>query len=275
MKNNKSNVLIVYDFNSNIEMYFGLAVYLSKRSNVTVVDLPGFGGMDSMYKIRKIPSINNISDYLASFIKLRYKNKRLNLLTFGFGSVLAVRCIQNNDSLFKKINNYIFINGYSHHDDFDISSRRKKYRYLLNRIKATSLVSFIIKSTIYSRSFLDYRINKNSEVRKLSNGFSYLKQFLVDLNRENDLRTKYYLQAQVLKLDNCNNHISGKCWFVNVGSKSKGLIPRRIEQHFKIIFSTFASVNVKGVRKIPLIMNDEKIAAKIIPIKIRNILRKS
>ena len=40
--------------------------------------LPGLGGMDSFYSIGLKPSLDNMADYVASFIKLSYKRKKVS-----------------------------------------------------------------------------------------------------------------------------------------------------------------------------------------------------
>lgn len=81
-KTNKSQkdveILLVYGMHSSLERWYTLANALSQFGNVTMPDLPGHGGMDSFYKIKMEPTLDNFGDYLATFIKLHYKTNDLS-----------------------------------------------------------------------------------------------------------------------------------------------------------------------------------------------------
>src|SRR3712207_1180020 len=61
-------ILFVYGHHSSLERWWGLIQALNRYGAVTMPDLPGFGGMDSFYKIGKKPTIDNLADYVAAFI---------------------------------------------------------------------------------------------------------------------------------------------------------------------------------------------------------------
>src|SRR5262245_54981731 len=66
-------ILFVYGHHSTLERWWGLIQDLNQYGAVTVPDLPGFGGMDSLYGIGKTPDLDTMADYLAAFVKLHYK----------------------------------------------------------------------------------------------------------------------------------------------------------------------------------------------------------
>src|SRR5205085_8468415 len=68
-KNKNRDIVIVYGHHTSIERMFGFARFLNRYGSVTIPDFPGFGGMESFYKIGKKPTIDNLADYLAAFIK--------------------------------------------------------------------------------------------------------------------------------------------------------------------------------------------------------------
>src|SRR6202020_969820 len=72
-RHNKREILLIYDMQSNLEKWWGLAVALKSYANVTMIDLPGLGGMDSFYSIGLKPTLDNMADYIEAFIKLKYK----------------------------------------------------------------------------------------------------------------------------------------------------------------------------------------------------------
>ena len=94
----KSEILFIYGQHSSLERWWGLIQYLHHYGAVTVPDLPGFGGMDSFYKIGQKPTIDNLADYLAAFMKMRYRHKKVVIVGLSFGFVVPPGCysfIQN------------------------------------------------------------------------------------------------------------------------------------------------------------------------------------
>src|SRR4051812_41134485 len=89
-KNKKHNreILVIYGHHAMLERWWGLVENLQAYGNVCMPDLPGFGGMDSLYKIGRKPDFDAYADYLAAFIKLRYKRRRVSIYAISFGFVI-------------------------------------------------------------------------------------------------------------------------------------------------------------------------------------------
>src|SRR6185312_14576812 len=77
-------ILLVYGHHALLERWWGLVENLRELGNVTMPDLPGFGGMDSFYKIGRTPTLDAFADYLAAFIKMRYRNRRVTIVGISF-----------------------------------------------------------------------------------------------------------------------------------------------------------------------------------------------
>src|ERR1035438_5886380 len=71
-QHNSKDILLVYDRLGSLEEWWELVRVLNRFGAVTKTDLPGFGGMESFYKIHERPTVDRLADYLAAFIKLRY-----------------------------------------------------------------------------------------------------------------------------------------------------------------------------------------------------------
>ncbi|HEU4609283.1 MAG TPA: hypothetical protein VFS31_14300, partial [Chitinophagaceae bacterium] len=71
-KRTNKEILLIYGHHATLERWYGLVENLSEYGNVTMPDLPGFGGMQSFKKAGRKPDIDAFADYLAAFIKLRY-----------------------------------------------------------------------------------------------------------------------------------------------------------------------------------------------------------
>jgi pimeloyl-ACP methyl ester carboxylesterase len=113
----KREILVVYGHHASLERWWSLVENLTPFGNVTMPDMPGFGGMESFYKIKTKPTLDAYADYLAAFIKLRYKNKRLTIFAISYGFLVVTRMLQCYPELAKKIDLLISVVGFMHKDD--------------------------------------------------------------------------------------------------------------------------------------------------------------
>src|ERR1035437_2543712 len=173
-KGSTTETLFIYGHHASLERYFGVAELLNEYSGMTIPDLPGFGGMDPFYKIGEKPSLDNMADYLASFIKLRYRNKRFNVVGFSLGVIIITRMLQKHPELVKQVNHVISIAGFTHKDDFKFKRRNFLFLRYTSSIFSTRLPAAIGKYIFFTGPFirLGYRIGEaisfNAKVAMLS-----------------------------------------------------------------------------------------------------------
>jgi pimeloyl-ACP methyl ester carboxylesterase len=96
-------------------------------------DLPGFGAMDSFYKIGRAATLDNYADYMASFIKLRYKRKKPIIVGMSFGFIVVTRMLQRCPDLVKKVEMLVSFAGFAHKDDFTFKKTRWRFYYYLSK----------------------------------------------------------------------------------------------------------------------------------------------
>src|SRR5690242_18466376 len=123
-KNKQTEILFVYGQHSSLERWWGLLRYANKYGAVTAPDLPGFGGMESFHKIGKKPTLDNYADYLAAFVKLKYRKKKVIILGMSLGFVIATRMLQRYPELRKNVTMLVSLAGMTHRDDFGFPARR-------------------------------------------------------------------------------------------------------------------------------------------------------
>lgn len=272
-------ILFVYGHHSSLERWWGLALVLNRYGAVTAPDLPGFGGMDSFYHIGKKPSLDNMADYLAAFIKLRYKRKKLMIVGLSYGFIVATRMLQRYPELTKKVTLLVSLVGFAHRDDFTFS----KPRYYAYRYGSNLLTYRPVSWTFYHlalnpwvlRSFYGrthnakhkYKLAKdNEEVKRI-------QDTEVGLWRNNDVRTWGYTTNEFLKFDNCTVRVNLPVW--HVGAKNDHFFDNRlVEQHLRVIFSDFDSAEFDLAAHAPTVIATEKEAAALIPAKLRRYLSK-
>ncbi len=269
----KSNLLIIYDLNSNIEKWFGYLTALSRFSNITMIDLPGLGGADSFFSIGICPNLDNMVSYLSSVIKLKFRRKKLSILGIGYGFAVVTKMLQDNPDILSKVNNLISINGYTHFEDFNLNLFNKIKIYLNYIYSKSKLMTSMVASIRKSNYYLVKKYDDNFFKKYLGVKFPYLKQFAIDLDKSIDFRTENVIKFDVLKLDLCShNKINKPLWVMNV-APSKKYLSNRAEQHLKVIYSNYNYLNLR-IRKMPYLINDEKFGLKLIPHKLKDILKK-
>lgn len=273
-RHSKRELLLVYDINSNIEKWWGLVVALKNYANVTVVDLPGLGGMDSFYSIGLKPTLDNMADYLSSFIKLKYKRKTLSVMGIGFGFVALTRMLQRSPEIESKVDLVVCLNGYAHKDDLKFTKAKKQIRRAYSYLCSTKPISDIVRLTLFNRPFLEarYPISKMPSRRGgLSREFA--RQFKIDLIQATDFRTRMRLNIELLKLDNCKSRINKTLWHITTSRSDPEVDQKLIEQHFRVIFDQYNHLPTKIGGSMPIVLNDQKLALKFMPAKLRRQLR--
>ncbi len=282
-KGKTSEILYIYGHHSSLERYFGVADYLNQYAGVTVPDLPGFGGMDPFYKIGEKPSLDNMADYLAAFIKLRYKNKRFSIAGFSLGFMIVTRMLQKHPEIAEKIDILLSQTGFTHKGDF-VYNRRTFFIFrwttsvLSNRLPA-AFVKYIVFRPIFIRiayKFLEPLFVKaaNSKIRD-GDKEEYKKRvdFEIHLWQCNDPRTYMDIAVSMFTLDLTGQHINLAVHHVTM-DHDRYFNNVKVEQHMRAIYKDFQLVKSKGPAHAPSILATAKEAEPYIPRSLLRLLNK-
>ncbi|HET7302466.1 MAG TPA: alpha/beta hydrolase [Candidatus Saccharimonadales bacterium] len=278
-KGHKREILFVYGHHSSLERWWGLMANLSNYGSVTMPDLPGFGGMDSFYKIGKEATLDNLADYLAAFVKLRYKRRRFIIVGMSLGFVIATRMLQRYPELSKKVDLLVSFAGFAHKDDFSFSKRRMQF-YLLNaRFFSLPVTSSFFRHVILHKYILRtvYRHTNNAKNKFKGVVGEELQEMLdveVRLWHDNDVRTYMKTTVEFLTLDNCKKQVDLPVYHIAVQA-DQYFDNAIVEQHMRVIFKEFHQMaNIDVAKHAPSVIADEAAAAPFIPPKLRQILNK-
>jgi pimeloyl-ACP methyl ester carboxylesterase len=276
---NNKEILVVYGHHAKLERWWGLVQNFNQYGNVTMPDLPGFGGMDSFYKIGQKPTIDNLADYLASFIKLRYKRRRVMIFGISFGFVIATRMLQRYPELAKKVELVVSCVGFAHHEDFTFSRKRMVMYRLLVRFISLPGVTPIFKALCLNQFTLRYAYKHTHNARHkfeaaAADGldtFNAVMDMEIELWHINDLRTHVFTTNQFLHVDNCTQQIDLPVW--HVSTKGDYYFDNyRVEQHLRIIFSDYHAIELDLRTHAPSVIATKKEAAVFLPPKLRRAL---
>lgn len=278
-KGHKREILFVYGHHSSLERWWGLMANLSNYGTVTMPDLPGFGGMDSFYKIGKEATIDNLADYLAAFVKLRYKRRRFIVVGMSLGFVIATRMLQRYPELAKKVDLLVSFAGFAHKDDFSFSKRRLQMYLLGARVFSLPIASSFFRHVILHKYILRtaYRHTNNAKNKFKGVVGEELQEMLdveVRLWHDNDVRTYMKTTVEFLTLDNCKKQVNLPVYHIAVQA-DQYFDNRIVEQHMRVIFKEFHQMaNIDVAKHAPSVIADEAAAAPFIPPKLRQILQK-
>lgn len=270
-------ILVVYGQHSSLERIFGMAESLNRYGSVTVPDLPGFGGMQNFYRLKEKPNIDNMADYLAAFMKLRYKNRRVTIIGISYGFAVVTRVLQRYPELTKKVDLLISTVGFVHRDDFNFN----KFNYFVLRYGAgifshrfTSLTAkhfFLRPSFIRALYSLSSPKKSKFKSKKDKNRESQIA-YEIHLWKTNDLRTYMYTTNDMLKLDLCNKQVNLPVHHITL-KNDQYLKNDFVEQHLGVIYKKVFNYSSKLPAHMPTLASSDE-AAKLLPPKLRKLLAK-
>lgn len=272
----KREILFVYGHHSSLERWWGVVHDLSQYGAVTMPDLPGFGGMQSFYKLGEKPTIDNLADYLAAFMKLRFKRKKVVIAGLSFGFVVATRMLQRYPELTKNVELLVSVVGFTHKDDFTFSKPRYWWYRSLAWFFSGRLRSFIFKGIFlhplvirlaYARTH-----NAKQKFKPLSSADRHrIMNFEIGLWHSNDVRTHMLTTREFLRLNNCDKRVNLPVWHISV-KNDRYFDNHIIEQHMRVVFSDYhGALSTMGTHA-PSVIADAQTAAPLLPRKIRQLL---
>jgi pimeloyl-ACP methyl ester carboxylesterase len=272
-------ILVLYGHHALLERWWGLIQNFNAYGSVTMPDLPGFGGMDSFDKIGKKPTIDNFADYLASFIKLRYKRRRISIVGISFGFVVATRMLQRYPDLAKKVDIVVSAAGFAHHDDFRFTRQRMLFYRAATKVFSWRFPAWVWRHTALSPWVLHKAYahthnakHKFAEVAALPEKFEAMMEVEIDLWHMNDVRTHFATTHEFLRLDNCKGrHIPLPVWHVYTVNDQYFDVAV-VEQHLKVIFDHYEGAPAKMKNHVVSVIADKKETAPFIPQKLRRYL---
>jgi len=277
-KGKRRELLIIYGHHASIERMEGLAVFLNKYGTVTLPDLPGFGGMQSFYKIGKKPTIDNMADYLAAFIKLRYRNKRLSIAGVSYGFLVVTRMLQKNPDLVKKIDLVFSFAGFVHYQDFRFKkSTFYTFKYLTPvlsmRIPATFIRYCLFQGPIIKTAYKLVE-GKHEKIRDVDEEERKRRiNFEVKLWQINDVRTYMSTARSMFTVNLCNAHVELPIYHISVNN-DRYFNNVLVEQHMRAIFTDFELEEANVPTHAASVIATAKEAEPYVTPKVRRLLNK-
>lgn len=275
----RREILFIYGHHASLERYFGVAEYLNKFGGVTMPDLPGFGGMESFHKIKEEPTLDNMADYLAAFIKLRFKNKKITLIGYSLGFMIITRMLQKYPELTKKVDLLASIVGFTNSKDFRFS----KFNFFICRY-GTALLSgrgialfirYVALQGIFIRTAYWLVERRHIKLR----GYDRSERnkriiFEIKLWQSNEVRTYMKMANTMLKLNLKGKHVNLPVYHVSVDS-DRYFNNVKVEEHMREIYKDFHVFRTKFPTHSPTVVASAKEVEPFVPPGLRRLLRKN
>ncbi len=268
-------ILLLYGSHSSLERMFMLAREFNRYGPITMPDWPGFGGMDSLFRIGKKPDIDTMADYLAAFVKLRYRRRRFTIIGVSYGFVVATRMVQRYPDLAAKVDFVVSIAGFARYDDFKFKKRNlfmmRTASTVLKRRLPCLLASTIMRGPVISATYnilaSKHSKMKDADATELRNRIEFEKL----LWRVNDLRTYFFTAHTMLKLDLCDKQTTLPVYHVAV-LNDQYFNNKLVEQHLAVVYAKVTVIDVKVNAHMPTVIATAEEVAPFIPMKLRRIL---
>jgi pimeloyl-ACP methyl ester carboxylesterase len=275
----KRELLIIPGHHTSIERMIGLAEYINQYGAVTMPDLPGFGGMESFYKIGEKPTIDNLADYLAAFIKLRYRDRRFSILAISFGFAVTTRMLQKYPEIAKKVDLVVSWVGLVHKDDFRWNKRTvgllKNGSWILSQRLPSAFARYCLLRGPLIRATYSLVEGRHPKFKNLADEKERDKRidFEIVLWKINDIRTYLECTYRMFSLDLCNSHVNLPVYHVAV--KDDHYFDNvLVEQHMRTIFKDFHLIETRMPVHAPTVIATKDEVEAFVPPKLRKALRK-
>ena len=278
-KKSKQQILLVYGHHASIERMFGLAEELNRYGAVTLPDLPGFGGMDSFYRIDDEPTLDRLADYLATFVKMRYKNRRITIIGMSFGFLVVARMLQRYPEIAKKTNTAVSIAGFVHHEDFKMGSGQKLFFKAVAKFFSYKPTALFARYGLLNRPMikLAYWAAGDMNIKMKNTSIDERKKrvrFEVKLWQCNDVRTYCATVLTMLRVNlfQQKGSIDTKVTHIQV-AEDRYFDNHVVEQHLGVIFKQVTCIDTTLIGHAPTVIATAKEAAPYIPKQLRTLLK--
>ena len=274
----KREILLIYGHHSSLERMLGVAQNLVVYGNVTMPDLPGFGGMDSFYKIGEKPIIDNLADYLATFIKLNYRQKRILIGGMSFGCVIATRMLQKYPEIASQVDLMVSLVGFSHKNDFKLKRRtiitfKCVAGLFKHRLPAAFVKYCLLRRPLITLAYL-ILAKTNPKLRTVDKKTQrQLIRFEVYLWQCNDIRTYMDTTVSMMRLNLSGEKIKVPLLNVMVNN-DQYFNHQRVTQHFKQIYPKVKNCLAKLPTHAPTVISDSQEVEAFFTPELRRELKK-
>ncbi len=277
-KGRRREILLIAGLHTSIERIFGLAEYLNRYGSVTSPDLPGFGGMETLYSIGEKPDLDTMADYLAAFIKFRYRRRRFTVIAVSYGFSVVTQMLQRYPELAGRVDLLVSISGTVNKHEFrwkrsSILSLHFIAWLTSHRLPAALVKLFILRGPVI-RGLYSLAENRHPKLKDANPKERQARlDFEIKLWKLNDYRTYAAASLTIFRLDQTKTPI--KLPVVHVAVDDDHYFDSTlVEQDMRLIYGDFEIIKTKLAAHAPTILATPKDVEPFVPRRVRELLRK-
>jgi len=274
-------ILIIYGLHSSIERMHTTAEFHNQYGEVTMPDLPGFGGMESFYKVNREPSLDSYADYLYTFMKSRKLTEDVTVVAMSFGFLAVTRMFQKYPDSYKYVKDIISVVGFGKWTDFTMKARYRRLSVFLSRIFRTRFGGRLVKILIFNRIslrglFWIFSLVNPKYQQSLGEERKAARAMELDLWTGNDTRTKFYTWVVVLTVDLTTVECTIPLQVYNMYSKTDQYFDSdRVRRSLEKVYETYTASVANTPLHAPSILGDKEEIDRMYSEDIKQLLSKS
>ena len=272
-------ILLLYGHHASIERMLGVAEVLARYGGVTMPDYPGFGGMDSFYKIKQKPTLDNYADYMYTFIKWRYKKKKITIAATSFGFLIVTKMLDKYPELTKQVNLLISFVGFLHHEEFILPKNRMRIGKAMGLVFSTKPLAWFAQHIVLRKSLIKYAYKRaaNSHAKlkdaESSEELERRLDFEAVLWTINDIRTHMFTQRLMLTINLLDIRIPDVAVHYVGVTHDHFFDMHIIEQHLKIVYKNCTFAKSLSKAHAPTVIATPEDAKAMLPPKTIHVLQ--
>lgn len=271
------NILLIYGHHSCIERMYSIAQNIADYGNVLMPDMPGFGGMDSFFIIKKKPTLDNYADYLATLIKLQYKRKKITIAGMSFGFLVVTKMLQKYPELASQVDMVISMVGFTSYKDFKLpKSKMNLFRYG-SLFFSTTLTAFVFRYVALNRFAIAVAYKSVASIHPKMKDAENVEELSKRINFEtylwqiNHVRTYMKTTAVMMRVDLTNTKTTKDVYHVTVDA-DQYFDNKVVKQNMNKVYRKVAVYKAKLGNHAPTVVSTKADSAHFIPLKLRRAL---
>lgn len=277
------DILLVYGVHSSMERMYTTAKFHSRYGRVWMPDLPGFGGMDSFYKIGRKADIDDYADYLYTYVRTyKLNNKKLRIVAMSFGFLVTTRMLQKYPQLTDDIEFVVSFVGFGRTSDFSVNTFDKTYIKIAMKLTDTKFGSALIGALLFNKlslrvMFAIFRVtNPNPKYRHATKeGRASAQEMELELWSQNDARTKFHTYKVLSNFDLTKGQNPIKLDLYDMITPADQYFDSKaVSKTLKKLYKKSSTYMANLKLHAPSVIGDEEEVANIYPDAIKKILDK-
>lgn len=274
-------ILLLYGVHSSLERMYSNAQFHSRYGNVTMPDMPGFGGMDSFYKIDRVPDLDSYADYLYTFIRTyKLDKKKIRIVAMSFGFLAVTRLLQKHPELTDNVEFVVSFVGFGRATDFEYPTMNRVSTRRAIKFGSAKFGSKLVKILVFNKlslrlMFAVFRLFNPKYKHENAAARNEATAMELDLWTKNDTRTRFYTYGLLADFDLTKNQKPIKLIEHNLTTdKDQYFDAERVKKTLKKLYKTNYEYKANMPLHAPSIIGTEHEVAKIFPAPVKKILAK-